>query len=173
MEKFLKIHAKKFLFGFQQILHLLCALCDHELFTASFSAGLCTAELGRRFPFFPIFPIDMTRGARSCCLSHKTARWRRARRASRMTFAVLSTRSYCAWPRDVPLRREFFVSGAVGRLPLDSPFNTCTRMLATIAFDGEQLYLPEFDSSAFWISRCDVVMSPLRVSIEIPPRSES
>lgn len=72
-----------------------------------------------------------------------------------------------------PCEEKFFVSGAVERLPLDSPFNTCTRMLATIAFDGEQLYLPEFDSSAFWISRCDVVMSPLRVSIEIPPRSES
>jgi hypothetical protein len=42
-------------------------------------------------------------------------------------------------------------------------------MLATIAFDGEHEYLPELVSSAFWMRRCDVVISPFLVSIEIPP----
>lgn len=173
--KFTEYSPVKTFCSVSNILHLLCALCDLELFTASFSllAFMYSGSgSSRRSPCFPIFPIDTTLDARSCCLWCKTARWRRARRASRMTIAALSTRSCCAWPRDARLW-NFLMLLTFKRLPVNSPFKTCTRMLATMAFDGEQLYLPELDSSAFWISRCEVVMSPLRVSIEMPPRSES
>ena len=43
------------------------------------------------------------------------------------------------------------------------PFSTCTRTLATSAFDGEQEYLPESSKSAFCIIKCDVVTSPFSV----------
>lgn len=55
----------------------------------------------------------------------------------------------------------------------DVPFKTCTRTYATSAFDGEHEYFPESVKSAFFINKYDVVISPLSVIIETPPRGES
>lgn len=79
----------------------------------------------------------------------------------------------CALPRDVRLKLKRKVKSFEWTSGENLPLSTWTLMIATIAFDGEQEYFPELVSSAFWISKWDVVTSPFRVSIEIPPRNVS
>lgn len=52
------------------------------------------------------------------------------------------------------------------------PFKTCTLIFPTIAFVGEQVYTPECASCASCIIKCEEVISPFRVTIEVPSNSE-
>lgn len=53
------------------------------------------------------------------------------------------------------------------------PVSTCTRTLATSAFDGEHEYRPESAKSAFCIRRWEMVTSAFSVITDTPPRAES
>lgn len=80
---------------------------------------------------------------------------------------------YCAWPRDVHLFEEKYTNFASiiysgshrNRKSMKNilPFKTCTRILATIAFEGLQLYFPVLwmKTESFWVSKTKAAMFDL------------